>query len=168
MRSLLALAAVLVLGATLGATAHADDCARKVGEQLPNIKNAVDENGKSVNLRTGGWVFVTVGASWCKPCAKELPTWDQLPGNHPKVKFYAVDISEKASDGKAFHQKLGLKNLNKAYTAESNIANLGSVMPSSYLVDPKGIIRSERCGFDEHDASGELKRMNDEISKLAP
>ena len=165
MRSVFALFAAGVI-AVLATTARADDCARKVGESLPNIKNAVDETGKTVTFKTGGWVFVTVGASWCKPCAKELPTWDKLAPEFAKVKFFAVDISEKPSDGKAFHAKLGIKNLNKVYTAESNIANLGSVMPSSYVVDLKGVIRFERCGFEEHDADSETKQMRAAITKL--
>ena len=69
--------------------AHAD--ALKVGDRLAELDVAVDANGKSFKLKSvSGWRLVTVGASWCKPCAKELPTWDKLaPEFKGKVSFVA-------------------------------------------------------------------------------
>ena len=39
-------------------------------------------------------------------------------------------------------------------------------MPSSYVADPKGVIRYERCGFEKDDADNETKQMRAAISKL--
>jgi thiol-disulfide isomerase/thioredoxin len=158
---------VAALAATIvPSVARADDCARKVGELMPPIR-ATDTGGKSITIQpTSGWIFVTVGAKWCEPCAKELPAWDKIAPNHPKVQWYAVDIDEKIDDGKAFHDKLGIKNMNRTYTRESSIGNLGAVMPSSYVVDSKGVIRYERCGFEKGDVDGEVKAMTDALAKL--
>jgi peroxiredoxin len=148
--------------------ARAEDCARKVGERLPQIKGT-DQNDKATSVQAGpGWVFVTVGASWCDPCAKELPAWDKLAPDFPKITWVAVDISEKTADGKAFHSKLGIKNMSRVYTREANIGNLGSVMPSSYVVDPKGVIRYERCGFEKEGVDDEVKTMRAQLTKLVP
>jgi peroxiredoxin len=160
------LLAALAAATVAPSIARADDCARKVGERLPDIK-ATDSNDKATTIRaSSGWIFVTVGAAWCDPCAKELPAWDKIAPQHPKLQWYAVDIDEKSADGKAFHAKLDIKNMNRTYTQPANIANLGSVMPSSYVVDSKGVIRYERCGFEKGDVSGEIKAMTDALAKL--
>ncbi len=110
---------------------------------------------------------MTVGAKWCKPCSKELVAWDtKVAPVFTKLKWFAVDIDEKADDGKAFHSGLGIKNLSPVYTGPNNIGNLGSVMPSSYVVDPNGIIRYERCGFEEQAVDREIKDMSAALSKL--
>jgi thiol-disulfide isomerase/thioredoxin len=71
----LALVAVLAAG-----SARAD--VLKVGDRLAELDVAIDAAGKPVKLKSwkGKWLVVTVGADWCKPCAKELPTWDKLAG----------------------------------------------------------------------------------------
>ena len=62
-------------------------------------------DGKPVALEQfkGKWVMLTFGASWCKPCAKELPAWDKIaPDYKGKVEFVAVDLDSKIEDGKHF------------------------------------------------------------------
>src|SRR5687768_14235772 len=113
MRSLVV---ALILLLTTSGVAHAD--ALKVGDRLAELDVAVDASGKSFKLKAfkGQWVLVTVGADWCKPCAKELPAWDKLqPEFKNKVKFVAIDISDDINDGKKFHKKLKLVNLTLAY-----------------------------------------------------
>src|SRR5215471_15786860 len=88
----------------------------KVGDRLAELDVAIDASGKPVKLKSfkGKWVVVTVGADWCKPCAKELPTWDKLAGElKGKVAFVAIDIDDDISVGKRFHDKLKLRNMNR-------------------------------------------------------
>src|SRR5512138_3191841 len=90
----------IVLG--LATTASADVV--KVGDRAPDIASAKDASGKAFKLTSlKGWTLVTVGAEWCKPCKKELPTWDKLaadPKVAGKVTFVAVDIDEDVEVGK--------------------------------------------------------------------
>jgi thiol-disulfide isomerase/thioredoxin len=159
------IAVALTLLASIG-TARAEDCEKKVGDRMPEVKGT-DQNDKAATTKGKGWVFVTVGASWCDPCKKELPAWDKLaPDFAGKITWVAVDIDEKVADGKKFHDELKLKNLQRLYTKESSIGNLGSVMPSSYVVDPKGVIRYERCGFEKQGVDGEISDMRAQLAKL--
>jgi len=49
------------------------------GLGLGKIHTAVDAGGKPFRVKaTKGWKMLTFGASWCKPCAKELPAWDGI------------------------------------------------------------------------------------------
>lgn len=161
--------------ATLAAagTAHAD--VLKVGDHLAELDVATDAGGKSVKLKAwkGKWVVVTVGADWCKPCAKELPTWDKLAGEPElkgKVVFVAIDIDDEIEVGKKFHDKLKLKNMQRVYLPSDKsgvVGNYGSDhMPSTFVADAKGVVRLVREGFEAGDADGEYKKFKDALDKL--
>jgi thiol-disulfide isomerase/thioredoxin len=170
--ALIAFAAVLAAAAaTRTSTAHAD--VLKVGDRLAELDVATDGTGKPVKLKAykGKWVVVTVGADWCKPCAKELPTWDKLAGElKGKVVFVAIDIDDEIDVGKKFHDKLKLKNMVRAYlpSDKSGVAgNYGSDhMPSTFVADPQGIVRLVREGFEAGDADGEYRKFKDALAKL--
>jgi len=154
----------------LGGRAHADEL--KVGDRLSELDGAVDVAGKPFRLKAlkGKWVMLTFGASWCKPCAKELPAWDNLaPDWKAKVAFVAVDLDTKIDDGKRFHDDLKLKNLTRTYLSpDSAVAGrYGSDhMPTTVLADPQGVIRYVRGGFEKGDVDGEVKQMRDQLTKL--
>ena len=126
---------------------------------------------RSLKSLKGGWVLVTVGADWCKPCAKELPAWDKLaPEFKDKVKFVAINIADDINDGKKFNAKLKLKNLHLVYMPADKsavVAKYGSDnMPTTFVADPQGVIRYVRAGFEKGDVSGETKKMREQLAKL--
>lgn len=168
--ALTALTALLLVGATAG-SARAD--VLKVGDRLAELDVATDASGKPVKLKAwkGKWLVVTVGADWCKPCAKELPTWDKLAGElKGKVVFVAIDIDDELEVGKKFHDKLKLKNMQRVYlpAEKSGVAgNYGSAtMPSTFVADPKGVVRLVQAGFEAGDVDGEYKKFKGSLDKL--
>ena len=170
MRNRLLLAA-LVATSLFPSAARAD--VLKVGDRLAELDVATDGNGKPVKLKAfkGKWVVITVGADWCKPCAKELPTWDRLAGElKGKVVFVAVDIDDEIDVGKRFHDKLKLRNMVRAYmpSDKSGVAgNYGSDhMPSTFVADGQGVVRLVREGFEAGDADGEYRKFKDALAKL--
>lgn len=166
MRSLVVAVALLIAPVA----AHAD--ALKVGDRLAELDVAVDAGGKPFKLKAlKGWVLVTVGADWCKPCAKELPAWDKLaPEFKDKVKFVAINIADNVADGKKFNKKLKLQNLTLVYMPADKsavAAKYGSDnMPTTYVADPQGVIRYVRAGFEKGDVGGETKKMREQLTKL--
>jgi thiol-disulfide isomerase/thioredoxin len=145
----------------------------KVGDRLAELDVATDASGKPLKLRSfkGKWLVVTVGADWCKPCAKELPTWDRLAGSFKdKVVFVAVDIDDEIAVGKKFHDKLKLKNMVRVYmpSEKSGVAaSYGSDhMPSTFVADGNGVIRLVREGFEAGDTDGEYRKFKDSLDKL--
>jgi thiol-disulfide isomerase/thioredoxin len=153
------------------ATAAADAAPLKVGDRLVELDAAVDAGGKPVKLKSlSGWIVITVGAEWCKPCAKELPTWDRLAADTKgKVTFVAVDVDDDAADGKRFHKKLGLKNMKLTYMPSSSAAAAkygAQTMPSTFVIDPKGVIKHVKDGFEAGDAGGEMKALRAALTKL--
>src|SRR5262247_3576889 len=162
---------LVVGGLAVAPSARAD--VLKVGDRLAELDVAVDASGKQFKLKSfkGKWVVVTVGADWCKPCAKELPTWDKLAGElKGKVVFVAVDIDDDIAVGKRFHDKLKLRNMQRVYmpSDKSGVAgNYGSDhMPSTFVADDKGVVRLVREGFEAGDADGEYRKFKDALGKL--
>jgi thiol-disulfide isomerase/thioredoxin len=163
--------AVLFVALGLGRSAHAQ--ALKVGDRLAELDIAVDGGGKSFKLKSlkGGWVLVTVGAEWCKPCAKELPAWDKLaPEFKGKVTFVSINIDDEIADGKKFNKKLKLSNLQLVYLPADKsavVAKYGSdSMPTTFIADAQGVVRYVRSGFEKGDVSGETKKMREQLNKL--
>ena len=164
------LAVVIALG-LLAAPAHADTL--KVGDRLTELDVAVDAKGKPFKLKSykGKWLVVTIGAAWCKPCAKELPTWDKLAGElKDKITFIAIGIDDDVEDAKRFHKKLKLKNMTLVYlpAAKSGVvASYGSdTMPTTFIADPQGVVRFVKKGFEAGDAGGESKKLSEQLTKL--
>jgi thiol-disulfide isomerase/thioredoxin len=163
--------AVVVGFGTASGIAHAD--VLKVGDRLAELDVATDTSGKPIKLKSfkGKWLVVTVGADWCKPCAKELPTWDKLAGAlKDKAVFVAVDIDDDIAVGKKFHDKLKLRNMVRVYLPSEKSGVAGSYgsdhMPSTFVADANGVIRLVREGFEAGDADGEYKKFKDALDKL--
>ena len=145
----------------------------KVGDRVAELDTAVDARGKPVKLKAykGKWILVTVGAEWCKPCAKELPTWDKLAGEmKDKITFIAIDIDDDIAAGKRFHDKLKIKNMTRVYLPADKsgvVARYGSdTMPTTFIFDKSGVVRDVKKGFSEGDAGGEYKKMKAQLDKL--
>jgi cytochrome oxidase Cu insertion factor (SCO1/SenC/PrrC family) len=171
MRLVLALALLFASTVTSASAAFAD--VLKVGDRAAELDVAIDASGKSVKLSRfkGKWLLVTAGAGWCKPCAKELPTWDKVAGDYKdKVTFVSLTLDDEIDDGKKFQKKMALKNMVVVYMpAEKSTAaaRYGSAtMPSSFVIDPQGVVRHVHAGFAERDASGEAKKLKGILDKL--
>jgi peroxiredoxin len=150
--------------------AYADDV--KVGDRAADFDIATNEAGKDVRLKDykGKWVLITFGAHWCKPCAAELPAWDALaPTFKDKITFVAVNISNKIDDGKKFNKKLKLKNLTKVYLPQDKSATDDQydtgTFPSTFVIDPKGVIRYIHKGYESGDADKLSKSLTDLLPK---
>lgn len=165
----IAMRAFIIVSLCASAAAHAD--ALKVGDRLVELDTAVDASGHAFRLKAAkGWKMLTFGASWCKPCAKELPAWDGMaPAYKGKVQFVAVDLDADQDTGKAFHKKLKLRNMTLVYLNpdSATAAKYGSDhMPTTVLADPDGVVRYIRGGFEKGDVDGEVAKMKAQIGKL--
>ena len=104
----------------------------------------------------GKWVLYTFGASWCQPCHKELPAWDRIaPKLKGKVVFVAVNINNNADEGKQFVDSLKLKHVFPVFMPDENSSAMKCYdpdrMPSTFVIDPKGVIQDIRYGYDSGD-----------------
>ena len=136
------------------------------GSRAPEI-GLKDLNGKPVSLSAlrGKVVLVDFWASWCAPCKKELPELNKLHAKYAKqgLVVVGVNIDDNLKAAKRFMRKVPL-DFPVVHDAKKAVAKRYEppTMPSSYLVDKKGVIRHVQVGFKAKDAAV-LER---EIKKL--
>jgi peroxiredoxin len=149
-------AVIVIVAAALASrsVAHAEV---KLGDHFVEL-DARTAAGKSFRLKNlaGKWVLYTFGASWCQPCAKELPAWDRLaPRFKGKVLFVAVNINNNPEDGKQFIDSLKLKHLFPVYMPDDESPAMKAYdpahMPSTFVIDPEGTVRLIQYGYDKAD-----------------
>lgn len=167
----LVVTAVTATFAALGASqTHAEGI--KVGDRAADFDVGQSEAGKAVHLKDfkAKWVVMTFGAHWCKPCANELPAWDALaPAFKDNVTFIAVNISNKPADGKKFNKKLKIKNMTKVYLPQDKSATDDQydtgTFPSTFVIDPKGVVRFIHKGYESGDADVLSKKLSEFLPK---
>jgi len=167
MRTLVSLAVGLfMLGIVAGGIARAEV---KVGDHFVELDIAKTASGKSFKLRDqkGKWVLFTFGAKWCQPCHHELPAWDRVaPLFKGKVMFVAVNINNDRKEGEEFVKSLHLKHLLPVFMPDDKSAAMKSYdpdhMPSTFVIDPHGIVRLVEYGYD----NGDEKKLATKLHKL--
>jgi thiol-disulfide isomerase/thioredoxin len=129
----------------------------KVGDKYVEL-DATTAKGKKFRLKdmSGKWVLFTFGASWCEPCHKELPAWDKIaPKFTGKVLFVAVNINTKQEEGQQFLSSLKLAHIFPVFMPDENSPAIKAYdpdkMPSTFVVDPTGVIRVVEYGYHKGD-----------------
>lgn len=159
--------ALLTLAPTAPLTGGVQVAAADVGEgdRAPEPKGAKDGAGKDWTLASlrGGWVVITFGGSWCKPCKKELPAWDRLAGKWAgKVTFVAINLDHDIAKGKKFMDGLKVKNMVRVYAPEDKApaADIYAPpsQPTSYVIDPRGIVRKLHTSYYSGD-EGKMDKL---------
>lgn len=157
----------------LAGTAWADGVSS--GSRAPELDGAAKtEKGKKFRLKElrGGWVAITFGASWCKPCKAELPAWDKLAASYRgKVTFVAVNIDNDRKKGEKFVRKLKIRNMRVVYSPEDKTTSADSYVggddpkfPTTFVIDPNGIVRHVHREYHKGD-DRKLAAKLDELMK---
>ena len=155
MRYALSLVWCTAVGAALtlaAAGAHALDA----GAKMPEI-GLNDLSGKPVNLASlaGKVVVIDFWATWCAPCKEELPVLQNLYKKYGSqgLVIVGVSVDKDAANLPSFLKKLGVTF---PIVHDANHAVSGRYapprMPSSYIVDRKGIVKYVHGGFRADDA----------------
>jgi len=137
------------------------------GEKAPDFKAAKLEGSGSLGLSDyrGKVVYLDFWASWCAPCLKAVPALETLREEFPASKFqiHAVNVDKK--------KKKALKFLAKQSIGYPSVSNpRGDIpgkfdletMPSSYLIDQKGVVRYVHKGFRD----GDLDVIRKEVARI--
>ena len=131
------------------------------GFSLPSLR------GPKVTLSAlaGQVVVVDFWAQWCEPCKRELPELDKLAkALSGKATFVTVNIDKSRDNAQALVSQLGL-SLDVLLDPSGAVAATYDLpkMPSSYVIDKKGIVRFVHEGYE----TGDIERFKREIDELA-
>ena len=139
-----------------------------VGNPAPDFSiDSVNGKGKvSVKDLQGKVVVVDFWATWCEPCKKSFPKLQGLNATYKSSGVEIVGISE--DDEKS----AGLTQFGDTYGAKfalgwddgKKIANKWQPksMPSSFIIDRKGVVRFAHLGYhdgDENEVEKEIKSL---------
>jgi peroxiredoxin len=131
---------------------------------LPSLK------GSTVTLASmkGKVVLVDFWAQWCEPCKKELPQLDRLAKDYAAkgVVIVAVNIDKQRENAERMVKQLGV-SLPVLLDPAGSVAGTYDLpkMPTSFVIDKKGIVRFVNEGFDGPKDVDRFKQELDELTK---
>jgi peroxiredoxin len=148
----------------------AGDTGGLVGNPAPDFAvKAITGGSGTVSLKSlrGKVVLVDFWGTFCEPCKKSFPKLQDLNTKYAASGFRIVGISEDESDDKdkipGFASSYGAK-FTLGWDEDKSIAKnyKPNTMPSSYIIDKKGVVRFVHVGF--HD--GEEVEIEKEVKGL--
>ncbi len=151
LRKLILFCAVLFVAGipTLGAVEQ--------GGNVPECQLTTIATGKNYSFQEsqGKVLYVDFWTSWCPPCAKSFPYMNELHHDlsDKGLEVVVVNLDEQMEDAKAFLAK-NPGNFTVLADTTKQCAESFKVegMPSTYLIDRKGVIRHVHLGFRTEDA----------------
>lgn len=128
--------------------------AGEIGSRLPDF-TAKDLQGReisSVDLR-GKVVLIDFWATWCQPCKKEMPGYQQLLDRYGSrglvVIGFKFDTMKDAGDPVRFARKIGVR-YPLAIASDDLKQKFGGIegLPTTLLYDREGKLRQKIIGFE--------------------
>lgn len=161
---ILLLGAVVSLAVGVGATARTGIArpqsaraaksisAGRVGARMPDFcLNDLDGRKVCSSQFHGKTLLIDFWASWCGPCKTEMPAYEEFQERYASRGLVVIGIGlsmDTPENLKKFAQKLGVHyTLLMGTMAVQNKFGLRGI-PTTILVDKRGVIRKRTVGFD--------------------
>jgi thiol-disulfide isomerase/thioredoxin len=142
LRRLVALGVVVALGAC-------SDRAADGASELPDLVIAtLSGDGPALELaELRGPAVVNLWATWCAPCRRELPAFQEVSAARPDVRFIGVDVGEDAAKARAFIDDLGV-TFDQFADPDGELTDaIGTAaLPVTLVVDADGTVATEHLG----------------------
>lgn len=167
----MSLGLALVLPALVLALSTTAEAKLKKGDAFP-MATLPALNGKgSLDLSKykGKVVIVDFWASWCEPCKIELPYLNGLAKKYKgkDVVIIGVNLDEKQADAMTFLKDhpvqlpLAYDGVKKVLAEKAEI----EVMPTSFIIDKKGVVAERHQAFREGDGAKIEKEVEELLKK---
>jgi cytochrome c biogenesis protein CcmG/thiol:disulfide interchange protein DsbE len=119
------------------------------GDALPDVTLAsLDAGAPALDVGSlRGPAVVNLWATWCQPCRKELPAFQEVSTARPDVRFVGVDIAEDPGKARDFLADLGI-TFDQYLDDRGELTDaLGTaVLPVTIIVDADGKVATEHIG----------------------
>ena len=92
-------------------------------------------------------VVLNMWATWCKPCVKEMPAFDEVASSQDGVRIIGVNVADDADDAAAFAADLGVgyEQFNDPTGALSDAFEVTG-LPATAFVDADGTVVEVHAG----------------------
>jgi peroxiredoxin len=141
----------------------------KPGDRAPDFTlKTLDGTAVRLSSLKGQVVVLDFWASWCVPCKKELPALDGLARRWKDagkaVTVIAVGIDKERGKAEKLLSGLKIANLTVLLDPDGKTPAAYDVptMPSSYVIDAKGIIKHVHAGY----SNGDERKIQSEVEAL--
>ena len=111
------------------------------------LDNLEGEKVRLSDLR-GKVVVVNFWATWCIPCVEEMPSFQEIQDQFPDFVMIGIDQKEGSDKVKSFLEGKGI-NYTILLDLNGKVSNSYKVfmLPSTFFVDPEGMIRFRHYGI---------------------
>jgi thiol-disulfide isomerase/thioredoxin len=138
-----------------------------VGGNMPSCALSSIGGGENIDLSQykGKIVYVDFWASWCGPCAKSFPFLNEMQWHFKDqgLQIVGVNLDENMDDAKAFLAKYPASFEIKADVSKQCAKDFDvKAMPSSYIIDRKGVVHHIHLGFRPGEAN-EIKVLVEKL-----
>lgn len=142
--------------------------ALEVGDAAPSLTLPsifADQPAIDLDSLRGKTIYVDFWASWCAPCLRSMPAYNELYNRlkGDDFEFVAINVDNPIEDGLDFLIDEPLDFLIPS-DPDGEAAELFGVigMPTSYLIDPEGVVRLVHMGFRD----GDMEEIEAAINEL--
>lgn len=99
----------------------------------------------------GRIVFLNFWATWCEPCKRELPAFEQFTAAHTAPNdpvILAVNYGETPDQIRQFLNDQGIEGLNVALDQDTTVGQEYGIfnLPVTFVIDQRGIVRYPKYG----------------------
>jgi len=153
----------VLLGATFVYTANSQE----VGQSIAPCALSQLSTSEPLDLKKfeGKVVYIDFWASWCPPCVKSFPFLNGLHNQYHSdgLRVIGINLDEVTEDATRFISKNPVDFMLATDSTKSCAKDVGVIaMPTSYLIDRKGVIRHIHLGF----RSGQGDELRKQIQLL--
>jgi len=136
---------------------------RLFGQIVPIVK--FDKLEKIIQARSDSTVVINFWATWCAPCVKELPLFEQLHAENPEIKMVLVnlDFADKVDKVKQFLSRkkittpvILLDEIDYNSWIDRVDKDWGGAIPATVVINQK---TGQRKFVDHELHSGELQTL---------
>ena len=120
------------------------------GWQVPDFAfETLEGETQNITDYRGQIVFVNFWATWCEPCVREMPAFEQFMSEEPEgVVILAVNNGEDGAAVREFQQAFSLDALPLVVDPDYVISDgFGIVnLPVTYVIDGEGVVQGFKLG----------------------
>ncbi len=113
-------------------------------------ENSSKELAEMIKDNKGKVIYIDFWASWCTPCKKSFPWMNNIQKKYNNLKVISINVDAEKSYATEFLKQTPA-NFSVIYDPNGEVAKQYKLkgMPSSYVINKKGVLVATHVGFNK-------------------